>query len=112
VYLCGDEPRSPGGDVGGVALASGGDQLRSAIYADDDAASQLLTDQGHRGAVAAAQLQHSVPRLNVQPVDRPSLPIRCLAGAHAPRIETWWAWMNQRLSSHRRMEWPVGMMVS
>ena len=59
--------------------------LARAVDRGDRSRRQPLGDQGDRDAVAAADLEQAVGRADLQSVDRPDKPLRCLA-RHAPGI--------------------------
>ena len=61
------------------------DHLGRAVDRGDRSRRQPLADQGDRDAVAATDLEQAVGRANLQSVDRPDKPLRCLA-RHAPAI--------------------------
>src|SRR3954471_22985088 len=61
------------------------DHLGRAVDRGDRSRRQPLADQGDRDAVAAADLEQAVGRADLQGVDRPDEPLRCLA-RHARAI--------------------------
>ena len=55
------------------------DHLGRAVDRGDRSRCQPLADQGDRDAVAAADLEQAVGRADLQGIDRPDEPLRCLA---------------------------------
>ena len=83
------------------------DHLGRAVDRGDRSRRQLLADQRDRDAVAAADLEQAIGRTDVQSVDRPDKPLRCLA-RHAPAIASRAREADADLPVHGRTTRPDG----